>query len=146
MSRRQHSSRQRRRTTLSLPADALSEAERIARARKVNVSTVIGEALSEGLRLQTTAERSNEVLEAIRKHFWDFQIARWQSSTASFSNPLLGSRRWLIRLRGHSCSTRARKGRFSRTQFGHSVIERHTTHALTFQRSPQPLPHRLRLQ
>ena len=72
MSRRQHSSRQRRRTTLSLPADALSEAERIAGARKVNVSTVIGEALSEGLRLQTTAERSNEVLERYKKAFLGF--------------------------------------------------------------------------
>jgi len=72
MSRRQHSSPQRRRTTLSLPADALSEAERIARARKVNVGTVIGEALSEGLRLQTTAERSNEVLERYKKAFLGF--------------------------------------------------------------------------
>jgi hypothetical protein len=72
MGRRQHSSLGKRRTTLSLPADALTEAERIARARKVNVSTVIGEALSEGLRLQTTAERSNEVLERYKKAFSGF--------------------------------------------------------------------------
>jgi hypothetical protein len=63
MSPRPHSSLRKRRTTLSLPADSLSEAERIAHARKVNLGTVVGEALSEGLRLQTTAERSNEVLE-----------------------------------------------------------------------------------
>jgi post-segregation antitoxin (ccd killing protein) len=72
MGRRQHSSLQTRRTTLSLPADLLSEAERIARARKVNVSTVIGEALSEGLRLQTAAERSSEVLERYKKAFSGF--------------------------------------------------------------------------
>jgi len=72
MSRRQHSSLRKRRTTLSLPADSLSEAERIARARKVNLSTVVGEALSEGLRLQTTAERSNEVLERYKKAFSGF--------------------------------------------------------------------------
>jgi hypothetical protein len=71
MSRR-HSTLRKRRTTLSLPADSLSEAQRIARARKVNLSTVIGEALSEGLRLQTTAERSNEVLERYKKAFSGF--------------------------------------------------------------------------
>jgi hypothetical protein len=38
----------------------------------VNLSTVIGEALSEGLRLQTTAERSNEVLERYKKAFSGF--------------------------------------------------------------------------
>jgi hypothetical protein len=72
VSRSQHSTLRKRRTTLSLPADSLSEAQRIARARKVNLSTVIGEALSEGLRLQTTAERSNEVLERYKKAFSGF--------------------------------------------------------------------------
>ena len=72
MNRRQPASLRKRRTTLSLPADSLSEAQRIARARRVNVSTVIGEALSEGLRLQTTAERSNEVLERYKKAFSGF--------------------------------------------------------------------------
>jgi hypothetical protein len=72
MARRQPSSLRKRRTTLSLPADVLSDAERIARARKVNVGTVIGEALSEGLRLQTAAERSNEVLERYKKAFSGF--------------------------------------------------------------------------
>ena len=72
MGQRQPSISRKRRTTLSLPADALTEAERIARARKVNVSTVIGEALAEGLRLQTTAERSNEVLERYKKAFSGF--------------------------------------------------------------------------
>jgi len=73
MSRRPlHPPPRKRRTTLSLPADSLSAAQRIARARKVNLSTVIGEALSEGLRLQTTAERRNEVLERYRKAFSGF--------------------------------------------------------------------------
>ncbi|MGA3096630.1 MAG: type II toxin-antitoxin system CcdA family antitoxin [Bryobacteraceae bacterium] len=62
----------RRRTTLTLPADSLTEAQRIARARKVNLSAVIAEALSEGLRLQTAAERSEEVLESYRKAFAGF--------------------------------------------------------------------------
>jgi hypothetical protein len=39
-----------RRTTLSLPAEPLDEAERIARTRHVNLSVVVGEALTEGLR------------------------------------------------------------------------------------------------
>jgi hypothetical protein len=62
----------KRRTTLTLPADSLAHAQRIARARKVNLSTVIAEALSEGLRLQTLAERSEEVLEGYRKAFSGF--------------------------------------------------------------------------
>lgn len=73
MSRRlRHPPFKKRRTTLSLPADSLNEAQRIARARKVNLSTVIGEALSEGLRLQAIAERSEEVLERYRKAFSGF--------------------------------------------------------------------------
>ena len=72
MNRSQHPTLRKRRTTLSLPADSLSEAQRIARARKVNLSTVIGEALSEGLRLQNTAERSKEVLERYKKAFSGF--------------------------------------------------------------------------
>jgi post-segregation antitoxin (ccd killing protein) len=62
----------KRRTTLTLPADSLNEAQRIARARKVNLSTVIAEALSEGLRVQTAAERSKEVLDSYKKAFSGF--------------------------------------------------------------------------
>ena len=74
MNRRLHASRQsgRRRTTLTLPADSLAEAQRIARARKMKPSAVIAEALDEGLRLQTAAERSEEVLESYRKAFSGF--------------------------------------------------------------------------
>lgn len=62
----------KRRTTLTLPADSLMEAKRIARTRKVNLSAVISEALSEGLRVQAAGERSEEVLEGYRKAFSGF--------------------------------------------------------------------------
>jgi hypothetical protein len=45
------------------------QAERIARARKVTLSTVISEALSEGLRLHRTSERSEEIPTAYKKAF-----------------------------------------------------------------------------
>jgi Post-segregation antitoxin CcdA len=71
MARKTHRSPspKKRRTTLTLPAESLAEAQRIARTRNVNLSTVIAEALSEGLRLQTAAERSEEVMESYRKAF-----------------------------------------------------------------------------
>jgi hypothetical protein len=62
----------KRRTTLTLPADSLTQAARLARARKVNLSTVISEALSEGLRVQGSAQRSEEVLNAYKKAFGGF--------------------------------------------------------------------------
>jgi hypothetical protein len=55
-----------------LPADSLAAAQRIAVTRKVNLNTVIAEALSAGLRLQTAAERSEEVLEGYKKAFSGF--------------------------------------------------------------------------
>ena len=61
-----------RRTTLTLPADSLSRAERIAHTRKVNLSTVISEALDQGLRTQEVAERAAAVLEAYKKAFAGF--------------------------------------------------------------------------
>lgn len=62
----------RRRTTLTLPADSLAQAERIARARKVNLSVVISEALSDGLRMHAATERSEQVLNAYKKAFSGF--------------------------------------------------------------------------
>jgi post-segregation antitoxin (ccd killing protein) len=68
-----HSERSlKRRTTLTLPADALTQAERIARARKVNLSTVVAEALSEGLMRHTAAERGEEVLNTYKRAFGGF--------------------------------------------------------------------------
>ena len=62
----------KRRITLTLPADSLTQAERIARARKVNLSTVISEALANGLRSHVAAQRSEEVLSAYKKAFSGF--------------------------------------------------------------------------
>ena len=62
----------KRRTTLTLPAAALQQAEKIARRRSVNLSTVVSEVLSEGLRLHTAAERSQEVLDGYRRAFHGF--------------------------------------------------------------------------
>ena len=42
---------------------------------KVNLSTVIAEALNEGLRLQTAAERREKVLESYKKAFSGFSDA-----------------------------------------------------------------------
>ena len=57
---------------MTLPADSLGRAERIARARKVNLSTVVAEALDEGLRAHEAAERSEQVLNAYRRAFSGF--------------------------------------------------------------------------
>jgi post-segregation antitoxin (ccd killing protein) len=57
---------------VTLPADSLNEVKRIAHARKVNVSTVIAEALNEGLRTQMTAAQSDQVLESYKKAFSGF--------------------------------------------------------------------------
>ena len=62
----------KRRTTLTLPSDLLACAERFARARKTNLSTVIAEALAEGLRVQQAAERSEEVLASYRRALGSF--------------------------------------------------------------------------
>jgi hypothetical protein len=63
---------QRRRTTLTLPAASLTEAERIARARNLNLSAVIAEALNTGLRVLTAVERAYKVLDNYRKAFSGF--------------------------------------------------------------------------
>ncbi|HVN03671.1 MAG TPA: hypothetical protein VMT86_04585 [Bryobacteraceae bacterium] len=50
----------KRRTTLTLPAESLCAAERIARTRKVNLSVVISEVIEEGLRARTEAKREGD--------------------------------------------------------------------------------------
>jgi hypothetical protein len=50
----------KRRTTLTLPAKALAEAERIAHARKVSLSVVVSEALEKTLRAEAEAKREGE--------------------------------------------------------------------------------------
>jgi post-segregation antitoxin (ccd killing protein) len=67
----------KQRTTLTLPSDSLTKAKNIARARGVSLSTVISEALSEGLRMYAATERSEEVLNAYRRAFSGFtQVER----------------------------------------------------------------------
>ena len=68
----QHTAAAKRRTTLTLPADSLRQAERIARAKRVNLSTVISEALADGLLKYRAAERSDQVLQAYKKAFGAF--------------------------------------------------------------------------
>jgi hypothetical protein len=72
MTRKSSSRPKKRRTTLTLPVESLTEAQRIAHARKVNLSSVITEAVNAGLRLQIAAERRDEVLESYRKAFSGF--------------------------------------------------------------------------
>jgi hypothetical protein len=62
----------KRRATLTLPTQDLLHAERITRSRKVNLSTVVAEALAEGLRVQAATERSEEVLNSYRRAFGGF--------------------------------------------------------------------------
>ncbi|MCP5118489.1 MAG: hypothetical protein GY953_47360, partial [bacterium] len=62
----------KRRTTLTLPADSLRRAERVARARSVSLSTVVSEALAEGLRMHAATERSEDVLNTYKRAFSGF--------------------------------------------------------------------------
>jgi hypothetical protein len=62
----------KRRTTLTLPTKSLTEAQRIATNRNVNLSTVISEALAEGLRVQARAERAESVLKSYQRAFYGF--------------------------------------------------------------------------
>jgi hypothetical protein len=70
-----HATLPKRRTTLTLPSDSLAAAERIARTRKVNLSTVIAEVINEGLRVRLAAERSGQVLKSYRQAFSRFTDA-----------------------------------------------------------------------
>lgn len=72
MARKSSPRLKKRRTTLTLPAESLTEAQRIANARRVNLSAVITEALTAGLRLQNAAEGSQRVLDSYRKAFSGF--------------------------------------------------------------------------
>ncbi len=61
-----------RRTTLTLPARCLEIAERIARERHLNLSSVVGEALQRGLREEEQAQRSEAILHAYSNAFAGF--------------------------------------------------------------------------
>ncbi|MDQ1471175.1 MAG: hypothetical protein QOJ99_2655 [Bryobacterales bacterium] len=61
-----------RRTTLTLPSDCLDRAAQIASERHVNLSVVMTEALTEGLRSQLETSRADEILGAYKKAFAGF--------------------------------------------------------------------------
>ena len=61
-----------RRTTLTLPAEYLDMADRIARERRVNLSVVVSEALGEGLRVRGEHRRTEEILELYKTAFSGF--------------------------------------------------------------------------
>ena len=62
----------KQRTTLTLPADSLAQAKRIAQARGVNLSAVISEALAEGLRQHSEAAQGEEILARYKRAFGNF--------------------------------------------------------------------------
>jgi hypothetical protein len=62
----------KRRTTLTLPADSLLQAQRIADSRHVNLSTVIAEAVATGLQSENAKQRADQVLDNYRKAFSGF--------------------------------------------------------------------------
>lgn len=73
--RQEHSTGRRpptRRTTLTLPADSLRELEQIARGRKVNLSTVVAEAVTEAAQEHRARRRTSEFLESYRNAFAGF--------------------------------------------------------------------------
>ena len=62
----------KRRTTLTLPSDSLLQAQKIAHARQVNLSTVISEVLAAGLQFESARHRRNQILENYRAAFAGF--------------------------------------------------------------------------
>jgi hypothetical protein len=62
----------KRRTTLTLPSDSLLQAQKIANARRVNLSTVISEVISAGLEAETARQRRTLILDNYRKAFSGF--------------------------------------------------------------------------
>ena len=62
----------KRRTTLTLPSDSLQQAQKIAHSRRVNLSTVISEVVSAGLRLEDARHRRSQILENYKKAFTGF--------------------------------------------------------------------------
>ena len=62
----------KKRTTLTLPASALKRAGKIAAQRHVTLSTVVAEALEEGLALGSRTRRGEEVLAGYRAAFSGF--------------------------------------------------------------------------
>jgi len=102
MNRKSPSRPKKRQTTLTLPAESLTEAQRIAHARKVNLSSVITEALNAGLRLQTAGEqrallqepptpprRSHQLMESRQERLVRWRFDGMIAATALVTRPAL---------------------------------------------------------
>jgi hypothetical protein len=61
-----------RRTTLTLPVSVLENAEKIAREKHVTLSTVVNEALADGLAIRSLERRAEEILTAYQAAFRGF--------------------------------------------------------------------------
>jgi len=57
---------------VTLPSDSRLQAQKIARSRQVNLSTVISEVVSAGLQLESARHRCNQILENYRTAFTGF--------------------------------------------------------------------------
>ena len=62
----------KKRTTLTLPASALKQAEKIGAGRQVTLSAVVAEALEDGLSMRSRTRRAEQVLAAYRTAFSGF--------------------------------------------------------------------------
>ena len=62
----------KKRTTLTLPASALKQAEKIAAERHLTLSAVVAEALEDGLTMRSRTQRAEQVLAAYRTAFSGF--------------------------------------------------------------------------
>ena len=62
----------KKRTTLTLPASALKQAEKLAAERQVTLSAVVAEALEDGLSMRSRTRRAEQVLAAYRTAFSGF--------------------------------------------------------------------------
>ncbi|MDP9114833.1 MAG: hypothetical protein M3O20_14290 [Acidobacteriota bacterium] len=72
MKQKSQAASRKRRTTLTLPVEALGQAERIARVRHVNLSVVVAEALANGMQIERAREHSAQVVRNYRKAFRGF--------------------------------------------------------------------------
>lgn len=63
---------QKRRTTLTLPTSSLLQAEQIALATNLNLSAVISEALTEGLRVHAAKARAQQIMDSYKTAFSGF--------------------------------------------------------------------------
>jgi hypothetical protein len=83
----------KRRTTLTLPSDSLLQAQKIARSRQVNLSTVISEVVAAGLRLEDGRRRRNQILENYRAAFTGFSEEELAILDGVILEPAIAGRR-----------------------------------------------------